>query len=223
VRRYRCLIFDNRGCGKSDSLPGEYTPAMMAEDALALLDELDVERFHLCGMSLGGAIAQEITLKAPDRVLTLQLHGTWARTDGYARLYFNTAARLLEAGGTDLYYEGTLINIFPPDFFNEDPTRSDRILREIKSRASSADGLASQLHATLHHDTLDRLGAITAPTLITVGDMDMCLPPFFSRQLHAAIPGSELIIFPGGSHSFGIQDAATFNRVTLEWLAKHGG
>ena len=51
----------------------------------------------------------------------------------------------------------------------------------------------------------------------------MCIPPFFSRELHEAIPGSELVVFDGGSHLFGLQDPDTFNRVTLEWLGRHTG
>ena len=51
----------------------------------------------------------------------------------------------------------------------------------------------------------------------------MCLPPFFSRELADGIPDAELVVFPGGSHLFGMQDPATFNRVTLDWLARQQG
>jgi len=221
VPSYRCLIFDNRGCGKSEAPEGPYTVPMMADDTLALLDALDIERVHLSGLSLGGAIAQEMVLRSPQRVETLQLHGTWARTEGYAELYFDMAARFLEVGGTDLYYEGTLLYLFPPDFFNEHPDRAGEILADMKSNSSPLAGLVSQIHANRTHDTLARLGEVAVPTLITVGELDMCLPPYFSRQLHETIAGSELVVFPGGSHLFGIQDPTTFNRVTLDWLAKH--
>ena len=59
-----------------------------------------------------------------------------------------------------------------------------------------------------------------APTLVTVGELDMCLPPYFSRELADGIPDAELVVFPGGSHLFGMQDPETFNRVTLDWLAR---
>ena len=63
---------------------------------------------------------------------------------------------------------------------------------------------------------------IDVPTLVTVGENDMCLPPSFSRELADGIKGAELIIFPGGSHLFGVQDPPTFNRATLDWLARVG-
>jgi pimeloyl-ACP methyl ester carboxylesterase len=217
-QRYRCITFDNRGCGRSETSPGPYTVPMMADDTVALLDYLGIDRVHVSGLSLGGAIAQEIALKVPERVVTLQLHGSWARTEGYAKAYFKMAQRLLATGGPDLYYESTLLFLFPPDFINEHPDRAEAILQEMKDNSSSLEGLAAQIHANLTHDTLDRVGQITLPTLVTVGELDMCLPPYFSRQIHAAIPGSHLAVFPGGSHLFGLQDPETFNNVTLDWL-----
>jgi aminoacrylate hydrolase len=218
VDTYRCLIFDNRGSGASESPEGPYTVGQMADDAVALLDALGIGRAHLSGLSLGGAIAQDITIRFPERVATLQLHGTWGRTHGYARMYLGFLKRMLEEGGTDMYYEGALLYLFPPDHITEHYDDVMAVLDRMKAHASSPVGLLGQMHANLTHDLASRLHEIAAPTLITVGELDMCIPPFFSRELHAAIPGSELVVFPGGSHLFGLQDPETFNKVTLEWL-----
>ena len=80
--------------------------------------------------------------------------------------------------------------------------------------------MRGQLDANMSHDISDQLHRITAPTLVTVGENDMCLPPSYSHELVDGIKGSELVIFPGGSHLFGIQDPETFNKVTLKWLAQ---
>jgi len=77
-----------------------------------------------------------------------------------------------------------------------------------------------QLEANLSHDEADRLSLVRAPTLITVGELDMCLPPLYSRQLADGIPDAELVVFPGGSHLFGLQDPDAFNAATLEWLGR---
>jgi pimeloyl-ACP methyl ester carboxylesterase len=217
-----CIIFDNRGCGRSDAPAGPYTVAMMAQDALALLDHLGVTVANLSGLSLGGAIAQHMAIEWPDRVATLQLHGTWARTRGYATFYLSLLKRLLDEGGLNLYYEGSFLHLFPPSFFNDQFERATEILAGMKSHAGSVHGLDGQLQANLSHDELDRLRLIQCPTLITVGELDMALPPEFSLELHKAIPGSELVIFPGGSHLFGLQDPE-FNRVTLGWLNRQLG
>ncbi len=221
--RYRCLIFDNRGAGASDAPEGPYDVPMMTDDALALLDALGVGRAHISGLSLGGAIAMDLAIRHPERVATLQLHGTWARTHGYARMYLSFLKTMLEVGGTDLYYEGALMYLFPPDHITEHYDEVMGVLANMKQHASSPVGLLGQLDANLTHDASARLGELAMPTLITVGELDMCIPPFFSRELHEAIPASELVVFPGGSHLFGLQDPDTFNRTTLEWLDRQTG
>lgn len=214
----RCLIFDNRGSGRSDSPEGPYSVTQMADDTVALLDVVGVDRAHISGLSLGGAIAQDIAIRFPERVATLQLHGTWGRTHGYVRMYLSFLKRMLEVGKTDMYYEGALLYLFSPDHITEHYEEVMAVLASMKEHAASPVGLLGQLEANLTHDLSDRLAEIEAPTLITVGELDMCIPPYFSRELHKAIPGSELVVFEGGSHLFGLQDPATFNQVTLDWL-----
>lgn len=217
-KRYRCLIFDNRGSGKSDSPPGPYSVEMMADDTLALLDTLGVDTFHLSGLSLGGAIALRIAIEAPQRVATLQLHGSWARTHGYAEMYLSLLKRFLETGGLDLYYEGALLYLFPPEYITSEYEQVLEMLDRMKANSSQVEGLMGQLEANLTHDEADRLHLVRAPTLVTVGELDMCLPPLYSEELARGIPNAELIVFPGGSHLFGLQDPPTFNRATLKWL-----
>src|SRR3984893_5630964 len=72
----RVLTFDNRGVGRSDRPPGPYSTALMADDAVAVLDAAAVQRAHVYGISLGGMIAQEIALRHPDRVVRLVLGAT---------------------------------------------------------------------------------------------------------------------------------------------------
>ena len=76
--RHRTVIFDNRDVGRSSQATGSYEIADMAQDALALADALELDSFHLLGVSMGGAIAQEIALAAPERIRTLTLAVTWA-------------------------------------------------------------------------------------------------------------------------------------------------
>ena len=219
-KKYRTLIFDNRGVGKSDAPKGPYSVEMMAEDSVALLDALNVEKCHVSGLSLGAAIGAQIAIAFPERVQTLQLHGGWAKTHGYAKMYLGMLGRWLEEGGLDLYYEAALLYLFPPDFITKNYDQVMTVLDNMKKNSSPIEGMRGQLDANMSHDIADKLNQISVPTLITVGENDMCLPPSFSRELADGIPNSELIIFPGGSHLFGIQDPGTFNRTTLDWLER---
>src|ERR1700704_6917954 len=76
--RHKAVFFDNRDVGQSSMADGPYSLADMAQDALALADELELDSFHLVGVSMGGAIAQEMALAAPDRGRTLTLAVTFA-------------------------------------------------------------------------------------------------------------------------------------------------
>src|ERR687897_214490 len=92
---YRTVIFDNRDVGRSSMAEEDYEIADMARDALALADQLELDTFHLVGISMGGAIAQEIACQAPDRVTTLTLAVTFPAGSTYA-------SRLAEVWGNRL-------------------------------------------------------------------------------------------------------------------------
>jgi pimeloyl-ACP methyl ester carboxylesterase len=81
--RHRVITYDLRGMGGSERGSGEISVASLAGDVLALLEALDVQRAHVLGYSLGSAVAQELALAAPERVASLVLYCTWARTDGF--------------------------------------------------------------------------------------------------------------------------------------------
>jgi len=175
---------------------------------------------HLSGLSLGAAIGAKIAIDTPERITTLQLHGGWAKTHGYAKMYLGMLGRWLDEGGLDLYYDAALLYLFPPDFITNNYDQIMTVLENMKKNSSPIEGMRGQLDANMTHDISGQLDRISVPTLVTVGENDMCLPPSYSRELAEGIKDAELVIFPGGSHLFGIQDPATFNQVTLDWLAR---
>src|SRR5438132_374730 len=82
---YRCITFDNRGVGDSSAPPGPFSMEQMAADALAVLDEAGVERAHVLAISMGGAIAQHLALKAPERIRSMVLASTWCSKNAYTQ------------------------------------------------------------------------------------------------------------------------------------------
>src|SRR2546430_8026287 len=87
------IALDNRGAGQSGAPDTRYTIGGMADDVAGLMDQLGVRSAHICGASMGGMIAQEVALRHPDRVITLQLHCTTAAVDGYSRLVIDNFLR----------------------------------------------------------------------------------------------------------------------------------
>src|SRR3990172_10613951 len=88
ARYFRCILIDNRGVGRSDQPPGPYTTAMMADDTAGLINALGIGPAHVSGISMGGAIAQELALRHPRLVRRLVLNCTWPRCDTYTRRIF---------------------------------------------------------------------------------------------------------------------------------------
>src|SRR5438034_7859331 len=96
ARRYRLVLVDNRDAGASDETHRPYGTGDMAADALGVIDHLGVERFHVVGASMGGAIAQHLTLLAPTRVAAFVLVSTWGRTDAFLRAVLGSWRLLVE-------------------------------------------------------------------------------------------------------------------------------
>jgi len=80
-KKFQVVIFDNRGVGKSDKPKGPYSPRMMSEDTIKLMDFLNIKKAHILGHSMGGLIAQEIAINHPERIMKLILASTWAYQD----------------------------------------------------------------------------------------------------------------------------------------------
>ena len=218
---FECIVFDNRGTGKTEAGGDPLTVRLMAEDTAALMDALAIQAGHVSGLSLGSCIAQELALMRPDLVRTLQLHGTWARAHGYAARKFRAQVRLLELLDLPSFYEINVLWFITPEFMRDHPEQVTRQIEAIVESAPSKEGILAQYRANLAHDTLGRLGQIRVPTLVTVGRSDFALPEMYGREVADSIPGAEFIVIDPGGHLHNIDNAPEFNRVTVDFLHKH--
>jgi pimeloyl-ACP methyl ester carboxylesterase len=193
----------------------------MAQDTAALLDELNIQRVHVSGLSLGSCIAQELCLARPDLVKTLQLHGTWGRAYGYAARKFRAQLRLLEILDLPDFYEINVLWFTTPQYFHTHPDRVSAQIKAIVDSAPPRELLRAQYLADLEHDALDRLHQILVPTLVTVGSFDAAAPCMYAREVAEAIRNAELVTFDEGGHLHNLECPAEFNRVTLDFLHRH--
>lgn len=234
--RYRTILFDNRGVGRSSKPEGPYTIPLMADDAAGLLDALDVARAHVVGISMGGMIAQELALRHPQRVRGLVLGCTYAKPDANVTGTFEES--LAHFGGhkgpngeieVDLSHLDPLAFIqrllpltFTPQFMMTQLPTLMQVFAGALQYGFDLRAIMAQVQATQAHDTVDRLGQIAAPTLVITGDADLLIPPSNSDLLAARIPGARLQKIAGGSHAFNFETPDVFNAAVLEFLDTRG-
>ncbi|MBB6670690.1 alpha/beta fold hydrolase [Cohnella nanjingensis] len=220
---FRCIRIDNRGTGESDKPEGPYTTKMMAADALGLLDALGIRRAHFSGISMGGAIAQEVALAAPERMLSLTLNCSWASCDVYTRAIFETLAAGYAALAADEFQKLLQLIIYTPAYHEHHDDLLEAARRQASSSASPmpAHAFRAQCDACVSHRTQGRLGAIGVPTLITAGDRDIFTPLALSQAIAEEIGHAELAVFEGSGHTHHWDRLDDFNNRTLAFLLRH--
>ena len=218
--RHRVLVFDNRGAGQSDAPDVPYTSRSMAEDLLALLDGLGVERAHLVGLSLGGTIAQEAALAAPARVASLQLHATWAGPHPYLEALVGAVRSVRRHLEPEAFYRALSVWLFTPDCFVHRPQLIEMVVQRAAhhTHPMALHAYLRQTQAALEHDARERLHLIRCPTLVAVGAQDLITPPALADELARGIPGARLRVLLGVGHGAIWEDHATFNQLCLEVL-----
>lgn len=219
--RYRITTFDNRGVGRSAVPAGPYRIADFADDTIALLDALGLERVHLVGSSMGGAIAQEVALARPGRVRSLVLNGTWCHGDRFLHEVFrNWIWGARKADGIRDFLVAVNLWCFAPRIWNEGTMDEWLDAAEASPNQQSVDAFCWSAEALLHHDCADRIGGIAVPALVTVGELDLVLPPRFSREIVERIPGARLVVVPGAGHQPFQELPGDYNRLLVDfWSA----
>ncbi len=221
--RYRCLALDNRGVGKSDAPPGPYDLAMMARDAMAVLDDAGVDRAHVMGASMGGVISQIVGVLHADRVRSLTLACTACRQLPWRRELLSEWAALAETEGMAGFVQRNARWLFGARSFR----RLQPLIGPVGGLAlnTSPHSFVAQVDAILAADeTLrEELHRVAVPTLILVGSQDILTPRGDSEELLSLIPGAKMAVVRGAAHGFMFEHASTFNRLVLDFLAGVNG
>jgi 3-oxoadipate enol-lactonase len=218
--RYRVIALDNRGAGRSDKPFGHYTLEQMAADAISVLDEAGVDRAHVVGASMGGAISQIVGLKYPERVISLTLACTACRNHPWRReLLGSWATAASERGMGAMAGEAARWVIGPRSF--------RRLLPAFGWLGPLAMGRTShafvaQVRAILDVDesVAEQLEQVDIPTMVVVGNQDILTPRGDSEEIADRMPNAELVVISGAAHGFMVEHATTFNKVLSEFLGR---
>lgn len=219
------ILTDNTGVGLSTGIAPE-TIAEMARDAGALIDALGLDRIDLFGFSMGGYVAQQLTLDRPELVRRLILVGTGPRGgEGMSQLDPDVAPLF----GTPYDPQDLM---WLPIFFSpseDSQAAGRRFLQRIRTRTEDRDAPVSDATVAAHSaaarqwgaggpGSFDYLEAIPQPTLVVNGNNDIVIPTINSYILQQNLPNAELILFPDSNHGSHFQFTEQFNRLLNDFV-----
>ena len=228
-KRLQLILHDPRGCPRSRVSQQVYTIQQMANDAVALLDYLNIPSAHLLGHSMGGRVALEMTLNFPGRVKSLIMAAsgsglvTRPGPDCVPGLPHWLVLGLVEKGFEqflrDEYCDSDVF--FTKDFRARSPQRIEEFFK--LARATHAE-LPEYIHLSIarhNWEASHRLGDVQVPTLVLIGNNDKARSNHLlqAEGLKNRIPGAELKVLEGQSHGFFWQAPQATNNIILDWIA----
>jgi len=231
IQRYRAIIFDCRGTGRSSKPKDGYTIQQLAQDCIALVAQLGIARCHAVGFALGSQIVQAMAIARPDLVATLTMaaSGPGSKTlSGGPRELSPEAAREIGEMGFEQYIKSHIDNdgmAFNPVFYREHRDLATALADALWSGQSTTEQFRYHEEARLSWDALAKAPEVKVPTLILCGADDNVerrgsTPVGTARRLGELVPGAELALISGVRHmTFWDGDGAI--KALLDFLVRH--
>ena len=209
--RFRAAAWDARGYGDSEDYEGAVQFDHFTGDVLRVAEYFKAKKFHLVGLSMGGRIARNVALRAPERVHSLVLIST---NPGFDALSLQAVKR------------------FVTERRNATPQSLRRLLGSKPNHAAYTELLDSvaRIHEASYQKTLEAsvaqdraapLEKISVPTLVMAGEEDTVYPPELAREMAKRIPGAELVMFERTGHLANLEEPERFNKVVFDFLSRH--
>ncbi|OGT41191.1 MAG: hypothetical protein A3F13_08125 [Gammaproteobacteria bacterium RIFCSPHIGHO2_12_FULL_40_19] len=221
-KHFRVLIFDNRGAGQSSTPDFPYTMEMMAQDTLQLMEALHIPRAHILGHSMGGGIAQQMALMAPEKIDKLIIACSRAKPNALANMVFSMREKL-QAGGmaNDGLAEYVMPFLFGDEFLNNPLLVKGFIQWTLRNPfPQSAIGYKHQLYASSTRDFSAQLHQIALPTLVIAGEEDILMKPKQGMELSKSLKNSTFVTMLNCAHMPHVEKSKEFAEIVLEFLLK---
>lgn len=218
--RYRVLLYDHRGTGRSDrNLPATVTVEDMAADVAALMDGLGIARAHFLGHALGGLIGLALARSMPDRIGRLVVVNGWARLDPYTARCFDARLALLRDSGAEAYLAAQPIFLYPPDWTSVHSGRLDAEAADHLADFPGRETVEKRIAAARAWDPGETLRAIDVPVLVLASADDALVPGHCARGLAELLPNATRMLQFSGGHACNITEPEDFYDRVLPWLA----
>ena len=215
---YRALRIDLRGHGGSGAPPAPYTIDELADDVIAVLDGLGIDRCHFVGLSIGGMIGQSLGLRHAGRMQSLMLCDTQTQSPADAATRWGPRIQAVtKAGSLEPIADETIGRWLTQDYKKYHPGRWKQIRDSIVGCGPT--GYIGCAQAIGNFNFTARLGTVTTPTLVVCGTEDPSATPAESRRISGLFPKGSYDEFPGARHLPNVEQPGDFNRVLLNWLS----
>lgn len=215
---HRVLTYDQRGTGRSDrALPATTSIADMAQDVIALMDALDIERAHFIGHALGGMIGVETALLS-GRIDRLVVVNGWRTLSPHTRRCFEARLAILRGAGVEPFLRAQPLFLYPPDWIATHDAALEAELAHHMAGFPGAETMEKRIAAVrAWAPDPQRLAALDKVLVIATRD-DFLVPHAASVALAEPIPGAEVVSFDWGGHACNVTDPAGFDRRVLKFL-----
>ncbi|MBN9470322.1 MAG: 3-oxoadipate enol-lactonase [Bosea sp.] len=212
-KHFRVVRYDSRGHGLSTAPDKPYSIAMLADDALAILDTLGIDKAHWCGLSKGGMVGQWLATHHGDRLGRVVLANTAAHM-GPPELW-DGRIRTVRTQGMSVLVQPTLERWFTPEFRE---TAKETVAKVSEMLATTPPlGYANCCGAIRDMDQRETIRAVRNPVLVVIGQRDPATPPAAGHKIADAIPGAQRIEL-AAAHLSNLEQPEAFGRAVTDFL-----
>jgi 3-oxoadipate enol-lactonase len=212
---FRVIRYDRRGHGKSQVPPAPYSIARFGRDALAILDDLNIERVHWCGVSMGGMVGQWLAAHAPERVGKLVLANTTCYYPDPT--IWEARIKAVREGGLAVVADTVIGGWLTQEFRDHNPEVADRMKAMLL--ATPVEGYLACCEALSRLDLREDLARIKSPTLVIAGRYDKSTPIAMAEAIRSRIAGANMTILDA-AHISNVEAAGAFNDAVLGFLTQ---
>jgi len=218
AERHQVITLQHRGTGRSGPAPSELSIDDLADDAIAVLDALGLDRAQLVCHSTGCGAGLSTAARWPDRVSALVLATPWTHADSHLTTMQSLRKAAAQALDPQQYARFNAALLFPPDYRRAHSDGFTRMAREAITSPQDPDAIARRLDAILAFDARALWPMIDCPTLVVSAGDDQLMPDWFAEQTAANIEGAELVEFTRGGHMLPETRREDFTATVLAFL-----
>jgi aminoacrylate hydrolase len=217
--RYRVLLYDHRGTGRSDRALPDASVEAMGDDMLLLMDALGLSHATVIGHAAGGVAALALALKAPERLDALVAVNAWLRPDRHFLRCFELRLALLRDSGVEAYLRAQPLFLYPANWISENLDRLDEEAARQLAAFPGRDTVERRIAALAAFDISHRAADFRVPMFALAARDDMLVPSHCTNRGFFDVPGCDTGILGAGGHACNVTEPEQFALFVFDYLS----